>query len=76
MENEPISLDEALSYALTILRGVHAEVRAMRLEQRAMLNKLSDADTEMLRLSLCVADEVAEVLDGPDEPMPDARMLS
>lgn len=76
MENEPISLDEALSYAMTLLRGMHAEMRAMRLENRAFLGKLRDGDSAMLDMSLCVADEVADVLDGPDEPAPDLRMLS
>lgn len=76
MDDNTLTLEEAIEYSVTLLRGMHAEMRAMRLEQRALLGKLSDSDTDTLRLSLCVADEVADALDGPDEPTPDARMLS
>jgi hypothetical protein len=71
MDDTTLTLDEALAYALTVLRGMHAEVRAARLEARAMLGKqLTEEDAAALTASLAVADEVAAVLEEDDAPEP------
>lgn len=76
MAEQELSLSEVLYVLSAGVQGIRAELRAMRLEQRAAMGvKLTEADAEALKEALTTADEVAALFLDDPEPEP-ARVLS
>ncbi len=69
MDEKEIDLADVL-YAMSVsLRGINAELRAFRLEQRATLGmKPTEADIDALEEALMTADGVAALFGDDPEP--------
>lgn len=76
MTDETVDLADVLTAICANLNGIRSELRALRLEQRAVLGiKLTEQDTADLTAALTDAAEVAEAFAPEPEPQA-VRVLS
>lgn len=74
---DDVTLEDVLTAMAAQLQGIRSELRALRLEQRAVLGvKMSAADTEALADALTDADEIAEAFGPCEDTPPPVRVLS
>lgn len=66
--DEPISIDEVLASMCAMLRGIHLEIRAMRLELQDARGTLTADDADELLAAQVEAGDVAAMFnDVPDD---------